>query len=127
MGLVVFFWVIGTLIALFFARRNYLPITRLMEYVSGEITQDNVTHFRREEYRYIEESFNRLREEKASIQDQLTLQQETLRTNFLSRLLTGKLKESSHTLEEQCQFQGFYFEENTFVTVYSQNGRNRAE
>jgi two-component system response regulator YesN len=117
MGLVVFFWVIGTLIALFFARRNYLPITRLMEYVSGDITQDNVTHFRREEYRYIEESFNRLREEKASIQDQLTLQQETLRTNFLSRLLTGKLKESSHTLEEQCQFQGFYFEENTFVTV----------
>ena len=115
--LVLVFWLVGSFMAIQFSRRNYKPVTKLMDFVSGKRTEGEAVHFRREEYRYIEESFNRLREEKASIQDQLTLQKESLRLRFLTRLLTGKLRETSHSLEEQCQYQDFFFEEDAFVTV----------
>ncbi len=117
LGLVIIFWIIGAWLAYFFAQRNYRPVTRLIEHISGTPAVEEVTHFRRAEYLYIEESFNRLKEEKASIQDRLALQQEALRVDFLSRLLLGRVKETSHSVEEQCEYHGFFFEEDAFVAV----------
>jgi two-component system, response regulator YesN len=116
-GLVAVFWIFGASLAYVFAQRNYRPVAKLIDHISGATTKEELTHFRRKEYQYIEESFNRLKEEKASIQDQLAVQQVTLRAGFLSRLLLGRIKETSHTLEEQCEYHGFYFETDAFVAV----------
>ena len=119
-GMFFVFWVIGTSAAYAFAQRNYRPVTRLIDRISAGDAGAEFEQFKREEYKYIEESFRRLRDEKASIQDQLLLQQQALKLNFLERLLLGKLNETTYTIEEQCEFHGFFFEEDAFVAVILQ-------
>lgn len=116
-GLLLCFWIVGAAAAYGLARRNYRPVTRLIETISCTTGPAPGDTYRGDEYGYIEESFDRLNRERASIQDQLKLQQESLRAQFLSRLLLGSLHRERRPLEKLCQYHGLTLERQAFVTV----------
>lgn len=80
--------ILGGIAILYLARKNYNPVNELvstLKNVYGVSKQEKYN-----EFLFIKDSLNNMYNEKQSISEKLKLQNDTIRSNFISKLLTGK-------------------------------------
>ncbi|QHT63315.1 helix-turn-helix transcriptional regulator [Paenibacillus lycopersici] len=104
----------GTFVALIFARKNYNPIDNIMIMFSkkGKINYDH----RLNEFKLIEKSMLSIIDENESMTNTWEQHKETLKDNFLNRLVKGYIK-SSLPLDDKYSTYGIDLNGDHFVVI----------
>ncbi|MBO7746724.1 helix-turn-helix domain-containing protein [Paenibacillus sp. MWE-103] len=104
----------GTFVALLFARKNYNPIDNIMMMFSriGKIKYDHSLN----EFKLIEKSMLSIIDENQSITSTWEQHKETLKDNFLNRLVKGYIK-SSLPLDDRYSTYGIDLNGDHFVVI----------
>mgnify|MGYP005837810125 CR=1 FL=1 len=84
--------VVGGLVAYFFTRRNYNPIRELVNALANKAGIPLEKKYN--EYRFIQEAISSTINEKEEIKEKLKRQDSVIRSNFMTRLLKGRLENS---------------------------------
>ncbi|MCZ8514573.1 helix-turn-helix domain-containing protein [Paenibacillus filicis] len=92
----------GGLLTTFFLRRNYNPVRRLVQAVSGKAALD--LHQSANEFHYIEQALDHTLAEMDNISSQMKQQHHILRSNFIVRLLKGRLDSQVSLSEAMAAF-----------------------
>jgi AraC-like DNA-binding protein len=101
----------GVLLTLFFLRRNYHPLRRLVQAVAG---QAGLPYERESnEFHFIENVFSNTLDEKEKISRRMKQQSNVLRSNVLARMLKGKL-DGNIPVDDSATALGIHFESDTF-------------
>lgn len=103
------------LLTLFFMRRNYSPIRKLVQVLSTNDTEKNV-HLRENELGFIQKAVINALTEKEQISLQLQKQSHILRSNMLNRLLKGRLDAHIPNSEAFTKF-NIQFESDDFAVI----------
>lgn len=82
--------IIGMLLAYYFSRRNYYPVNELVNIINKRFGDFRSVKY--DEYRFIKEAVNTTMDENEKIRMSLRQQDAVLRTNFLYKLLMGKIE-----------------------------------
>ena len=85
---IILYIVLGLIIAYVFARRNYKPISKIIDYLSTKST--SVSKTQGDEYKYMQLAFENVFYRIEEMQKELSDQDDLLRRNFLLRFLTGE-------------------------------------
>lgn len=102
--------IIGGLLAYYLAKRNYLPVGKIIGIINKSGTERERTS---NEYEFIEKSINDIIHDKDKIYDKLNQQNDILKNNFLSKLMKGRLDQAIDTesilSEYDIKLDGKYF------------------
>lgn len=79
----------GVLIIMYFTKKNYSPLKRIMTVFQEFIIQDT-----KNEYHFIEKSIKKIINDKNKLNSFVTRQNKILRNNFIAQLLKGELDDS---------------------------------
>ena len=81
---------IGGIAAFFYSRKNYLPISKLVQTLASKtgISEDKAKN----EYSFIQEAITNTINEKDKIAEMIEQQKKVLRASFLARLLKGRIE-----------------------------------
>ena len=106
--------VIGGLLAFFFTRKNYNPMNDLVKALAAKA---GIPFGKRlNEYKFIQEAISSAINEKEEIKDRLKRQDLLLRSNFLTRLLKGRV-ENSLPLDEALTSLDIHFNSEHFAVI----------
>ncbi len=105
---------LGSFSAYYMSRRQYHPVGEIMQLVSGKVRLTMEQH--RNEYHFIHETLRHSFHESEYMQHQLKQQSIALRSNFLFRLLKGRL-ESSYPVEEALNAYDLRFRYDRFAVA----------
>lgn len=106
--------VLGAVISLFLAWKNYIPINKLLYALSNkpEVTRSKGLN----EYKFIQEAISENISENMSIREKLNQQNNVLRTTFLIKLLKGKADDADY-IEKALATYRLSFESEQFAVV----------
>lgn len=105
---------IGGIAAVFFARRNYNPVRELLQLVSGKT--DVSPGRSMDEYDYIKDAIYSTLDERDRINRELEQQSVILRSNFLVRLMKGRLG-SAFPIDEALSTYELQFHSDRFAVM----------
>lgn len=108
--------IIGGVLAVIFARRNYSPVGKMMEFVSRKLS--DAVPSNRNEFQVIESALTRSFDEKEAADQKLATKQEALRSGMLMQLAKGQLK--GEALEAALEDQRIHFESDRFALALFQ-------
>lgn len=104
----------GGLLTTFFLRRNYNPVRQLVQSFSGKAALDYGKGTN--EFQFLERAFTQTLLEMDNIQDRMKQQRHILRSNFIGRLLKGRL-DSQLPVDESLTTFHMQFDSERFVVV----------
>ncbi|NOU74987.1 helix-turn-helix domain-containing protein [Paenibacillus sp. LMG 31458] len=104
----------GLLLVLFFIRRNYNPVNKLLQTIQNE-TRDPKSP-EENEFNFIQQALFKTLDEKQSFRLKLNQQNHLLRSNFISRLLKGRL-DTQIPLEEALNTFNMTFSTDDFAVI----------
>ena len=105
---------IGFLIAYIIAKRNYDPLKRLISIF--ENNQSGAPDAGQNEFSYLENSLRDLLDEQANYRKKIDQQYETLRNNFINRLLKGRIR-NINLLKSACETYDIVFKSSSFIVM----------
>lgn len=110
----IFSILLGGIFAYIFSRRNYGPVHELMEFIEKKERQP----LRKElnEYRYIKDAMNNTLNENNRINQRLRQQNNVLKSNFLMKLLKGRLEDRSF-ISRSLQTYDLDFDSGSFAVI----------
>lgn len=106
--------IIGTAAIIWFARRNYNPINELVSNLKGKFGVN--TNGEGNEYSFIQTSIYNVFNEKEVISEKLRQQKDTIRLDFIGKLVKGKF-ESNIPDSQMLDSYGVHFSSNLFVVL----------
>jgi two-component system response regulator YesN len=92
----------GIALTYFFSRKNYIPVRRLVQTLSGKAEMAGSDGYN--EFRFIEQAVGHTLVEMAKMMSEGKKQHHILRSNFIGRLLKGKLNEQIPVAESLVTF-----------------------
>jgi two-component system response regulator YesN len=92
----------GIALTYFFSRKNYIPVRRLVQTLSGKTEMASSDGYN--EFRFIEQAVDHTLVEMAKIMSEGKKQHHILRSNFIGRMLKGKLNEQIPVFESLATF-----------------------
>lgn len=105
---------IGGLIAIYIAKKNYYPISRIMEKLRGQV--DWKGEGETDEYALINQALQKLVDQNTMLSDAFSKQKNVWRQNFLYRLLKGR-KDETLPAELSMEKLGISFQSDTFCVA----------
>ncbi|NHN29362.1 helix-turn-helix domain-containing protein [Paenibacillus agricola] len=109
----------GIALTYFFLRRNYIPIRRLVKTLS--VNKEMASSDGYNEFRFIEQAVDHTLVEMAKIMSEGKKQHHILRSNFVGRMLKGKLNEQIPTVESLATFNmSFVTDDFAVILLYIQ-------
>ena len=105
---------IGLLTAYWLAKRNYSPIKRLVTIF--ESNKKGTSKAGQNEFLYLENSLRDLLDEQADYRKRIDQQYETLRNNFINRLLKGRIR-NINLLKSACETYDIVFKSSDFIVM----------
>jgi AraC-like DNA-binding protein len=104
----------GSLLMLFFIRRNYNPVSRLIEAIAGK---SGIPYQRTDnEFQFIQNAFSDTLGETEKIKQRLKQQDQVVRNNLIARLLKGQSTAQIPLQESMAAF-GMKFDSDDFAVV----------
>lgn len=104
--------VIGGFIAYILTKRNYNPVDKLINIFNSK--PDLFKKYSDNEYDFIESSIINIINEKEKVYSELDKQMDTLRNNFLSRLIKGQL-DTNISIDDACESYKISLKEKGFL------------
>lgn len=104
----------GIILAFYFSSRNYYPVDELVNIIKNRYRKSNGT--KSNEYLLIKQAVNTTIEENESMANKLYQQNAVLRTNFLNKLLKGKIENKSF-IESAFETYEFNFSSDYFAVI----------
>lgn len=101
---------IGIILAVYFSRKSYAPIHRL-KYLLRSVHADT----NRDDYRFLEQAIRSILSHQRGLETQLRKRTETLRDDYLRKLVNGTASESSFNKTEAIY--GLSFQGNRFLVL----------
>lgn len=106
--------IIGGLIAIYIAKKNYYPISRIMEKLRGQVEWKGDGG--EDEYVLINQALQKLVDQNTMLSDAFSKQKNVWRTNFLYRLIKGR-KDEAMPAEMTMEKLGISFQSDTFCVA----------
>jgi AraC-like DNA-binding protein len=118
--------ILGMIVSYLFARRNYTPIKGLMSILGKREGIDSRKH--NNEYKFIQEAVMDTINENETINKRLLIQNQVLLSNFIAKLLQGRLDDAVY-IEKTLQAFGIHFRSACFMVIlfYLDHSANPAD
>lgn len=104
---------IGGYAAFYFARQNYSPVSKMIEFISNKLGIKN--ELRANEYAFIENTLMQVIDEKEKVNSRMNEHMDVLRTDFLTRLIRGRLEDQN--IEESFRRYDIKFPNEYFMVM----------
>lgn len=108
--------IIGSIVAYFFSNRNYIHVNELVNLLKGSERNRLETDSSKNEFYYLKYAISKTIDEKKQISRKLEQQEGLLRSDFLSRLLKGKVS-SNNPIEDALVFHDIRFVSEDFLIL----------
>lgn len=106
--------VIGGFTAYFLTKKNYSPIRKITQLLKSDSGKSEGEE--KNEFYYLEKALTNLLDEKERFKNRLEQQNETIRNNFLTKLLKGRIRDFS-TVYDSSEVYGIKFSSDKFLVM----------